>query len=63
MLTPMEQNQDYTKEEAEQRAAELLRRLIATPPQPNWKPPKRPAKSGRSGASKPDKRGQAGGAS
>jgi hypothetical protein len=58
----MEQDQEYTKEEAKRRADALLDRLIATPPQPNWKPPAK-AKPARSGASKPGKRGQAGAAS
>jgi hypothetical protein len=49
-----------TKEEVDRRAAETLRRMIATPPQPNWKPSKRAAKSTRSGASKPGKHGRAG---
>jgi hypothetical protein len=51
-----------TKEEVDRRAAETLRRMIATPPQPNWKPPKR-AKSARSGASKRGKPVRAGEAS
>jgi hypothetical protein len=52
--------QKLTKEEVDRRAAETLRRMIATPPQPNWKPPERPAKLARSGASKPGKPGRAG---
>ena len=64
MLPVMEQDQELTKEEVGRRAAETLRRMIATPPQPNWKPPpKRAANPARSGASKPGKRGHAGAAS
>ena len=54
----MEQDQEYTPEEAKRRADELLNRLIATPPQPNWQHPNRP-KPARSDVSKPRKRGQA----
>jgi hypothetical protein len=52
----MEQDQDYTPEEAKRRADALLDRLIHTPPQPNWKPPAKPPKQARSDASKPGKR-------
>ncbi len=48
---------EYPKEEAERRAAENLRRMLATPPQPKKKPASTPK---RAGASKPGKRGQAG---
>jgi hypothetical protein len=37
--------EELTKEEVDRRADELLRRMIATPPQPNWKPPVSPTRS------------------
>jgi len=52
-------NEEYPKEEAERRAAENLRRMLATPP----KPKKKGATPARSAPSKPGKRGQAGAAS
>ena len=54
--------QEFTKEEADRRAAENLRRMIATPPQPKWKPPTR-SKRKDAGDAKPGKRVRVGEAS
>ena len=52
-------DQELTKDEVDQRARELARRVMTTPPKPQEWPKKPKATPDRSGASKPRKRGRA----
>jgi hypothetical protein len=55
--------EELTKEEAERRAGDLAHRLMSKPPQPQEWPKKEAPKEAPARASKPRKRGRAGGAS
>jgi hypothetical protein len=58
MLVAM-QDRELTKEEVDQRARALARRVMSTPAKPQEWPKKPKATSARSGASKPRKCGHA----